>query len=239
MPQREILQKDWPPVPEKDAAEVSFVGGCENYIEQMEGQHSERQWQQDTQKFFTLGGSHWCNLGIKFRLKYHQTIGSWVCAASLHKPEIRKQKGFLLADGPGVGKTRTALLTVGLAMANVPVLIIVPKSCITSWKEEVDAFFSMENINEAQSHEDDEADLKMIRGRFVYIYDHEDSDELKIKKYVQENKVVVMSHSRFRIIMTRHKKNNLSQTKKWISVLGLFKLIVVDEAHQVSNCTSS
>ncbi len=150
------------------------------------------------------------NLPLKMRLFDYQTVG---VSTAIKNP------GTLLADAPGLGKTCQAI-GYAVGVNQWPVLVFVPKNLLYNWKNEIEAWTNKK--------------VKVI-----------DSDKKKQSDKIMErlNSLVEADLCHFLIVnfhgcvrfmeeMKKHGKGTMAVLNKRSLI---FKNVIIDEAHQISN----
>ena len=185
----------------------------------------------------SLEDESWRNIAIDFN-KYNS-----MCGRSLypHQEEGVKflvgKKKAILAHGMGLGKTITAIVA-SLVGEYKKVLVICPASLKENWKRELSLFTKKDDITIVEGHEWDESKYTIINYDILKNFYEVPTEivkknELNLDKNgnyinVEKEKEVV---SRKKDIISNAMKNSQLFNSK-------FDLVIIDEAHRLSNTSS-
>lgn len=151
---------------------------------------------------------------------------------------LTQQKKGILADEPGAGKTSTAIVA-SLVGGYEHILIISPASVKKTWEKELSLYVDKEDITIVEGSTWKDAKYTIINYDILDNYYTIPTQTIKSKEYVEDdNGNLTVEYKDKEIISRSQKIINKAMSESQL-FQAKFDLIIIDEAHRLSNSTSN
>lgn len=184
-----------------------------------------------------LGDNSWKEMPIDFN-KYNKMSGKTLYP---HQEEgirfLVGKKKAILAHGMGLGKSITAIVA-SMVDSYKKILVICPASLKENWKREISLFNDKKDITIVEGHNWDDNKYTIINYDILKNFYTVPTEKVKRKELNLDENGNIFQAVKEKEVVSK-KKNIISEAMKDSQLFtSKFDLVIIDEAHRLSNTSS-